>query len=47
VLPFGKVAYVVKALVSELFNRLSYIKIFIKLDLYNIYYRICIKKGDK
>ena len=34
-------------LVSELFNRLSYIKIFIKLDLYNAYYRICIKKGDK
>ena len=34
-------------LVSELFNRLSYIKIFIKLDLYNIYYRIYIKKGDK
>ena len=34
-------------LVSELFNRLSYIKIFIKPDLYNIYYRICIKKGDK
>jgi len=34
-------------LVSELFNRLSYIKIFIKLDLYNIYYRICIKKGDE
>jgi hypothetical protein len=34
-------------LVSELFNRLSYIKIFTKLDLYNIYYRIHIKKGDK
>jgi len=34
-------------LVSKLFNRLSYIKIFIKLDLYNIYYRIYIKKGDK
>jgi len=34
-------------LVSELFNRLSYIKIFIKLDLYNAYYRIRIKKGDK
>jgi len=34
-------------LVSELFNRLSYIKIFIKLDLYNIYYKIYIKKGDK
>jgi len=34
-------------LVGELFNRLSYAKIFIKLDLYNAYYRICIKKGDK
>ena len=34
-------------LVGKLFNRLSYTKIFIKLDLYNAYYRICIKKGDK
>ena len=34
-------------LVSKLFNRLSHIKIFIKLDFYNAYYRICIKKGDK
>ena len=34
-------------LVGELFNRLSYIKIFTKLDLYNVYYRIYIKKGDK
>jgi hypothetical protein len=34
-------------LVGELFNRLSYIKIFIKLDLCNAYYRIYIKKGDK
>ena len=34
-------------LVSKLFNRLGYIKIFIKLDLYNAYYRIYIKKGDK
>ena len=34
-------------LVSKLFNRLSYVKIFIKLDLCNAYYRICIKKGDK
>ena len=34
-------------LVSELFNRLSYIKIFIKLDFCNAYYRIRIKKGDK
>ena len=34
-------------LVSELFNRLSYAKIFIKLDLCNMYYRIYIKKGDE
>jgi len=34
-------------LVSELFNRLSYVKIFIKLDLCNAYYKIYIKKGDK
>jgi len=34
-------------LVSELFNRLSYTKIFTKLDLRNIYYRIYIKKGDE
>ena len=34
-------------LISKLLNRLSYIKIFIKLDLYNIYYRLRIKKGDK
>jgi hypothetical protein len=34
-------------LVGKFFNRLSYIKIFIKLDLCNIYYRIRIKKGDK
>ena len=34
-------------LVSELLNRLSYVKIFIKLDLYNVYYRLYIKKGDK
>ena len=34
-------------LVGELFNRLSYAKIFIKLDLYNTYYRIRIKKGDE
>jgi len=34
-------------LVSELFNRLSYAKIFIKLDLRNVYYRIRIKKGDE
>jgi len=34
-------------LVSKLFNRLSYAKIFIKLDLYNIYHKIYIKKGDK
>ena len=34
-------------LVGKLFNRLNYIKIFIKLDLCNIYYRIYIKKRDK
>ena len=34
-------------LVGELFNRLGYIKIFTKLNLYNVYYRIYIKKGDK
>src|SRR3984957_13700926 len=34
-------------LVGELFNRLSYTKIFTKLDFYNTYYRIYIKKGDK
>jgi len=34
-------------LVGELFNRLSYAKIFIKLDLCNTYYRIRIKKGDE
>jgi len=34
-------------LVGELFNRLSYAKIFIKLDLRNAYYRIYIKKGDE
>jgi len=35
------------SLVGELFNRLSYAKIFIKLDLRDAYYRVCIKKGDK
>jgi len=34
-------------LVSELFNRLSYAKIFIKLDFRDAYYRIYIKKGDE
>jgi hypothetical protein len=34
-------------LIGELLNRLSYIKIFIKLDFYNIYHRLHIKKGDK
>ena len=34
-------------LVSELFNRLGYAKIFTKLNLYNMYYRIRIKKGDE
>ena len=34
-------------LVGKLFDRLSYTKIFIKLDLCNAYYRIRIKKGDE
>ena len=34
-------------LVGKLLNRLSYVKIFIKLDLCNAYYRLYIKKGDK
>ena len=34
-------------LVSELLDRLSYIKIFTKLDFYNAYHRLYIKKGDK
>ena len=34
-------------LVSKLFNRLGYIKIFTKLDLRNVYHRLYIKKGDK
>ena len=34
-------------LISKLLNRLGHLKIFIKLDLRNIYYRLYIKKGDK
>ena len=34
-------------LVSELLNRFSHVKIFTKLDFYNAYYRLYIKKGDK
>ena len=34
-------------LVGEPFNRLSYIKIFIKLDFYDVYRRIYIKKRNK
>ena len=34
-------------LVSKLFNKFSYMKIITKLDLYNIYYRIYIKKEDE
>ena len=34
-------------LVSELFNRLSYVKIFTKLNFCNMYYRIRIKKENK
>jgi len=34
-------------LVGELINRFSYAKIFIKLDICNIYYKIYIKKEDE
>ena len=34
-------------LASKLLNRLSHVKIFIKLDLCDAYYRLRIKKGDK
>jgi hypothetical protein len=34
-------------LVGKLFDRLSYIKIFIKLDFCDAYHRLHIKKGDK
>ena len=34
-------------LVGKLLDRLGHLKIFIKLDLYNMYYRLYIKKGDK
>ena len=34
-------------LVGELLDRLSYAKIFTKLDLRDAYYRLRIKKGDK
>ena len=34
-------------LVGELFNRLNYVKIFIKLNLRDMYYKIHIKKRDK
>jgi hypothetical protein len=34
-------------LVSEMLDRLSRVKIFIKLDLQDAYYRLRIKEGDK
>jgi len=34
-------------LISEILNQLSDIKIFIKLDLKNVYHHICIKMSDK
>ena len=34
-------------LIIELLNRLKQAKVFIKLDLKDIYYRICIIEGDK
>ena len=34
-------------LVSELFDRLGYVKIFTKLDFCDVYYRLRIKKGDE
>ena len=34
-------------LINIFLNRFSYIKIFIKLDFRNIYYKIYIKKGDE
>jgi hypothetical protein len=34
-------------LISELLNRLSYAKIFSKLDLRDAYYRLRIKEGDE
>jgi hypothetical protein len=34
-------------LVSEILDRLLKAKLFIKLNLCNAYYRLCVKKGDK
>src|SRR6266568_2734573 len=34
-------------LVNEILDQLSRAKIFIKLDLQDAYYRLCIKEGDK
>jgi hypothetical protein len=34
-------------LISELLNRLGYVKVFTKLDLRNAYYRLRIKEGDE
>jgi hypothetical protein len=34
-------------LVGKILDRLLKAKLFIKLNLYNAYYRLCIKEGDK
>ena len=34
-------------LVGKLLNRFSYVKIFTKLNLCDVYHRLCIKKGDE
>jgi hypothetical protein len=34
-------------LVSEILDRLLKAKLFTKLNLYNAYYRLCVKEGDK
>jgi len=39
--------YYLLLLVSEILDRLFRAKIFIKLDLRDAYYRLCIKEGDK
>jgi hypothetical protein len=39
--------YYLLLLVSKILDRLSRVKIFIKLDLQDAYYRLRIKEGDK
>jgi hypothetical protein len=34
-------------LINKILDRLSYVKIFIKIDLRDIYYRLRIREGDK